>query len=234
MRAGLFSLILTLLPLGAVAATAPPVTISVGGSGTVTMVPDQATVQASVVTTAQTASDAVSQNNRAYALIVDAVTRAGITRSDIALTYYNVNYVRRPIPPATPQPYERYGYTVSRSFSIKVRHMDRAGAIVDAATHAGATNIDGVFFGLADAKHAREIAAQRAVADARAKAEALATAAGLHLRGVMSITMDTGSPVHPLVMRAMAASVIKQPATVLDPGSVTVSADVSVVYGASP
>ncbi|MBV8638352.1 MAG: SIMPL domain-containing protein [Candidatus Eremiobacteraeota bacterium] len=216
------------------AAAAQTTTISVVGNATVTMVPDQATVNASVITTASSASQAVSENNTRYDAIAAALVRIGIKRDDITLSYYNVNYVPRPNPmPENPSPYDRYGYTVTRSFAVKVRSIDRAGAVVDAATAAGATNIDGVSFGLADPDRARAQAARNAVSDARAKAEDLAKAAGLRIIGIRSIELE-GAPgiVRPMVMAKEAATA--QAPTVFDAGNVNVTANVNVVFSAAP
>jgi uncharacterized protein YggE len=215
----------------AVALAAPPATISVNGTGSVTMMPDQALVHASVTTTADSADGAQDQNNRIYASIVGALTKLGIARTDVQLSYYNVNFVPKPVPPATPQSYERYGYTVSRSFSVKVRKMDEAGSVVDAVTRAGATGIGGVSFTAAHPERARAQAMQQAVAAARAEADALAKAAGLHVIRIVSMT-SSGSPVVPLPMMkvALAASA----PTEFDPGHVSVTVDVSMVFAASP
>ncbi len=198
------------------------------------MMPDQATVNASVVTTASSASGAVSENNNRYNAVTAALVRSGIRRDDIALTYYNVNYVPRPNPmPANPTPFDQYGYTVSRSFAIKVRSIDRAGAVVDAATAAGATNIENVAFGLADPERARAQAARNAVNDARAKADDLARAAGLRITGIRSIQLE-GAPgiIRPMVMAKEAAT--SQAPTVFDAGSVNVTANVTVTFSAGP
>ena len=199
------------------------------------MVPDQATVNASVVTTADSASQAVSENNSRYDAIVSAVARAGIKRDDVTLSYYNVNYVPRPNPmPANPSPYDRYGYTVTRTFAVKVRAMDRAGAVVDAATSAGATTIEGVTFGLANPDRARAQATRNAVGDARAKAEDLARAAGLRITGIQSMSYG-GEPgiVRPMMMAKEATAAAPVP-TQFDPGNVSITANVTVVFSAVP
>lgn len=221
--------------LTGIAAAAQSTAISVVGNSTVTMVPDQAVVNASIVTTASSASQAVSENNKRYEAIVAAIQRTGVKRDDITLAYYNVNYVPRPNPmPPNPSPYDRYGYTVSRSFAVKVRAMDRAGAVVDAATSAGATNIDGVSFGLANPESARVKATRNAVADARAKAEELASAAGLHITGIQSMQVE-GAPgiVRPMMMAKAAGPAQPEP-TEFDAGNVTVTANVTVVFSAAP
>ncbi len=217
-----------------IASAAQSTEISVVGNSTVTMVPDQATVNASIVTTASSASQAVSENNTRYDAVVAAISRTGVKRDDISLSYYNVNYVPKPNPmPANPSPYDRYGYTVTRSFAVKVRAMDRAGAVVDAATSAGATNIEGVTFGLANPDAASAKAARNAVNDARAKADDLARAAGLRITAIKSIQLE-GAPgiIRPMAM-AKAAGTEAAP-TVFDAGNVSVTSNVTVVFSASP
>ncbi len=229
--------ILALL-LAATTAAAPaavkPTQIAVGGAGSVTMMPDVATVNVSVVTTADNAGDAVSRNNGTYDRVAAAVERLGIAKGDIALSYYNMEYTPRPNPmPSNPPPYARYGYTVTRSFAVKVKQLAKAGAVVDAATKAGATQINGVFFGLADDHAARAQATAKAVADARSKAEQLAAAAGLHVTGIASISLDAGyGGVRPLPMLKMAVAAAPTPTT-FNPGDVTVSENVTIVFTAS-
>lgn len=216
------------------AGAAQSTTISVVGNATVTMVPDQATVNASVITTASSASGAVSENNARYDAVTAALVRAGVRRDDVTLTYYNVNYVPRPNPmPPNPSPYDRYGYTVTRSFAVTVRSIERAGTVVDAATAAGVTNVDSVSFGLANPERARAQAARKAVEDARAKAEDLANAAGLRITGIRSIELE-GAPgiVRPMVMAKEATTV--QAPTVFDAGNVNVTSNVNVTFSAAP
>jgi uncharacterized protein len=227
---------LSVAVLTGIAPAAQSTAISVAGTSTVTMVPDQATVNASIVTTASSASQAVAQNNSQYDAIAAAITRTGVSRDDITLAYYNVNYVPRPNPmPPNPSPYDRYGYTVTRTFAVKVRAMDRAGAVVDAATSAGATNIESVTFGLANPETARTRATRNAVDDARAKAQELAKAAGLRITGIRSMQLE-GAPgiVRPMVMAKEAMPGAAAPPTVFDAGNVTITANVTVVFSAAP
>ncbi len=222
--------------LTGIASAAQSTAISVAGTSTVTMVPDQATVNASVVTTAPTAAQAVSENNGRYDAVVTAIARTGVKRDDITLTYYNVNYVPRPEQtPPNPSPYDRYGYTVSRTFAVKVRAMDRAGSVVDAATSAGATNIESVTFGLSNPETARSKATRDAVNDARAKAEDLARAAGLRITGIRSMQLE-GAPgiIRPMVMAKEAMPAPVAAPTVFDAGNVSVTANVTVVFSAAP
>src|SRR5215472_5634607 len=120
-RIAAVALTLLLLSFGSLPARAAgPTELSVSGTGSVTLPPDLATVNATVETTAANISDAMSNNNARYDRVVAALTRAGIARSDITLSGYNVNYAPKPkFTPANSE--ERYGYTVTRAFSVKVK-----------------------------------------------------------------------------------------------------------------
>ena len=127
---------------------------------------------------------------------------------------------------------ERYGYTVSRTFSVKVRSIGKAGAVSDACIGAGATSINGVSFGLADPSAARAQAIAKAEADARNAAEALARTASVRIVSVKSIELQNGGTVGPPVpMGAMAR--VAAP-TVFDQSNVSVSVSVTVVFNAEP
>jgi len=218
---------LILLAASPAVAAAKPTQITVAGSGSVALMPDQATVSATVATNAATAAEAVDANNRIYASVVQAVQRAGVDRNDITLSYYNIDYIPKPqAMPGNPIPDQRYGYNVNRSFVIKVRAIGKAGAVVDAAASVESTTIGGVSFGVADSSAAMKTATTRAVNDARSKAQQLAAAAGLHIVGIAKISQGGTNTVQPMFRAtAMAAA-----PTTFDAGSVNVTTEVTIVY----
>jgi uncharacterized protein len=232
MKRSIFCLLLILAGFGAqaVAAQAAATEITTSGNGSVSLQPDMATISASVETNAENANDAISQNNARYERIVTALAAEGIARSDITLSYYNVSYNPRPqiMPPNAAG--ERYGYTVSRSFSVKVRKIASAGRVSDASMAAGATAINGVTFGLSNPAAARGEATRRAVADARAGAQALAAATGLHIASIKSLQLGGAGP-EPLPMMRVAAA---NAPTQFDQSNVNVTVSVTVVFLAEP
>jgi uncharacterized protein YggE len=215
---------------GVAGAQATATEITASGSASVSLPPDMATVSVAVETTADNANDAVAQNNAVYDRILAALEKVGIARNDVTLQYYNVNYNPRPqvMPPNSPA--ERYGYTVSRGFGVKVRRIGDAGRVSDACVSSGATAINGVTFGLSNPAGAREQATAKAVADARTNADAIARAAALRIVGIKRIEL-TGAPSGPVpLMRAAAASAPTQ----FDQSNVSVTVSVSVVFRAEP
>ncbi len=232
MKRTFFCLLLTLgvFAARAVAAQAAGTEITAPGNGSVALPPDMATISAAVETNADNANDAISQNNARYERIVTALAREGIARNDITLSYYNVSYNPRPrtMPPNSTG--ERYGYTVSRNFSVKVRKIASTGRVSDACIAAGATAINGVTFGLSNPASARGEATRKAVAEARDNAEALAAAAGLHITSIKSIELGGVGPGPVPMMRVAAANA----PTEFDQSNVNVTVSVTVVFLAGP
>jgi uncharacterized protein len=216
------------------AAAQPGITeITASGAGSVSLPPDIATVMANVETNAPSASDATSQSNQIYDHLVSELAKLGIAREDIALSYYNVNYNPRPqvVPPDRSG--ERFGYTVTRSFVVKVRKIGEAGAVTDACVDSGATSIGGVHFGLSNSDAARAQAITRAVANARANAEALARAASLRIISIKSIELADSGYTGPQGMVARVETRAAAP-TDFDQSNVNVIASVKVVFVAQP
>ena len=224
--------LLILLPAlsAGLARAATSTEIAASGTGSVTLPPDIATVNAAVETTSENANAAIEQNNAMYDRIVGALSKLGIARGDIALAYYNIRYNPRPKPMPPGPSQEQYGYTVSRNFTVKVRTIGRAGAVSDACIAAGATGINGVDFGLSDSSAARAQATDKAVADARANAEAIARAAGLHIVGIKRIEFGGAGGPAPMMARMAVANVPTQ----FDQSNVNVTISLSVVFLAEP
>lgn len=220
-----------LVSRGAVAAGSGDAEITASGSGSMWLAPDLATVSAGIDTNAPTAGQALARNNQTYDRIVAALRGLGIARDDVALLSYNVSYNPPPqiAPPVASG--ERYGYTVSRAFMVKVRDIGKAGTVTDACVSAGAGAIDGVAFSLGNPEAGRAQAIAAAVADARKNAEALAKAASLHIVGIKSIELRNASSYAPgpqMLTRGAAK------ATAFDQGNVAVEATVTVVFIAQP
>jgi hypothetical protein len=224
-----------LVLLGALPApAAAPAEITVSGNGTVTLPPDLATMDATVETNAESINDAISENNARYERVVAALGRAGIARTDVTLSNYNVNYNPKP-KFVRPNDEQRYGYTVNRSFSVKVHRIAMAGQAIDACTSNGATAVNDVGFTIANPVPARDRAISLAVANAREVALKIAGAAGLRIAGIKSMDYG-GGPIEPqtiVMARAMPAPA-PTPPTELDQSNVSVTVNVNVVFLAVP
>ncbi len=186
---------------------APPLrTMSMVGHGEVKSAPDMAIVTLGVIREARTAREALSANNAAMRKVMVTVTAAGIADKDIQTSGFSVQpkYIY-PKQSATGErkPPQIVGYTVSNNVSVIVRNLDLLGPVLDGVVGAGSNQINGVSFSIAEPKPLRNQARKLATADAIAKAELYAQAAGVTLGPIQSIS-EQGSrrPPQPVLRQA--------------------------------
>ncbi len=189
---------------------AGPATISVTGEGVVAVAPDMATVTVGVVTQAEDAASALAANNEAMAALNDVLDRFNIEERDRRTSNFNISprYERRPNDGRQPR---ITSYEVSNNVSIRYREIDKLGNLLDAVVKSGSNRIGGLLFGNSDEEAHRDEARKLAVADARHRAELYATAAGVALGKVLSIT-EAGAPQpRPMLRGAMMAEAAAVP-----------------------
>jgi uncharacterized protein len=192
--------------------------ISATGNGTVTAVPDRAQFSFGVQAQARTASAALEAADAQLARVVAALRRAGVAAADIQTDQLSLS------PRTNDEGAEILGYTAVSSVSVRLRDLDRAGAVVDAAVGAGANQVYGPSLVRSDQDALYRNALRAAYADARAKAKALADAAGVTL-GAMTATVEGGGAI-PLagIEDAKAAT------ATIEPGTLEIVASVSVTF----
>jgi uncharacterized protein YggE len=113
---------------------------------------------------------------------------------------------------------------------VTLRDVSKAGLIVDKATDAGATAVDGVQFDLADQSRAQGLALIDAVRNARIKADLIAGAAGVDLGRVLSISEGTAPTIQPLMFQARVAVAAAAQPTPIQDQDIDITADVTVSY----
>jgi len=171
-------------------------TISIEGRGEVAAAPDMAMVNSGVTTQGATAREALDANTAAMADLIAALKGSGIADRDIQTSGFSVNpnYVYSDERDANgyTMPPKINGYQVSNTVTIKVRDLDQLGAILDQSVTVGANTVNGVSFSVADPSALYNKAREAAFADATAKAELYAGAAGSALDEIVSISETQG------------------------------------------
>lgn len=166
-------------------------TMTLSGVGEVRTAPDTATVSSGVISEADTAREALDANNAAMRGVLEAIDKAGIDKKDVGTSGFSVRprYVDPPRPRANeaPQAPRIAGYTVTNQVHVTVRDLARLGAVLDAMVSAGANRMAGINFFIADDQALLDEAREKAVKDARRKAELYAGAAGVELGRILSI-----------------------------------------------
>lgn len=202
-------------------------TFSVIGQGKVTVPPDIAIVSAGVTAqapTVQAVQDLLNKNINAVSAAVKAV---GVDAKDIQTSGYNIN----PQYDYTSAAQRITGYQASSNLTIKVRAIDNANKVIDAATSAGANQIGGITFDVDDKTAAQNQARTLAVADAKSKAQNAAKIAGFSLGKIINYTEDFGNVIRPVPMMATAdkAGGVSVP-TQVEPGSNDITVNVTLSY----
>jgi uncharacterized protein len=168
----------------AFAADRPLAGITVTGTGVVWAEPDQAVVEVGWTGVEALAGEAVARATGAIEAIRDALERLGVAAHDTRTTSYFVWREERWDERGEPH---LLGYRVSHNLQVTVRDVERVGEVITAATAAGANQVGGITFTVAD-RHALEAEARAmAVAAARDRAEQLADLSGLTLGGALGI-----------------------------------------------
>ncbi|MEI9964791.1 MAG: SIMPL domain-containing protein [Caulobacteraceae bacterium] len=221
---------------GAVAQAAPDAsagsmfratTLNLSASGEVKAAPDMATISLGVQSQQPTAAEAMADNARQMGQVIAALKKAGIDAKDIQTSGLNLNaqydYEQNKPPRLT-------GYQASNQVSVTVYDLARLGQTLDAMVAVGANQINGISFGLKDARAAEDAARLKAVQALQAKAQLYAGATGYRIGRLVSLGEGTGyvSPPQPLPVMAFRAEA--KASTPVEAGQLDVRIDVTGLY----
>jgi uncharacterized protein YggE len=193
----------------------PGAGITVTGLGTVQAVPDEAELSLGVETEGTTAKEALAENSARMERLLAALRGAGVKKADTRTQEVSV-YPR----------YEEAGYTARNSVLVTIHELERAGAILELAARSGANQTSGPGLSTSNRKELEAKALTAAVRDARAKAEALAKAAGVSLGRVTAIVEGSGGVPVPYALEARTAA----KAVPIEPGTEDVQATVTITF----
>jgi uncharacterized protein YggE len=218
----------------ALADSSSPGTLTVDGQGSVMVVPDVASLSLSVTRFAATSPPALSAANRRVDAIVHAVRDVGVPASGIQTESINTTCARIRVGPKGHKHLIRR-CTASESLSI-TSTAAIVGRVIDAATHAGATTINGPDFSFANPSTGEIAAEKAAIMDARSQANAAAAQLGDTVTGVQSISLNPQSGVVAPGAAQGAPSATGAPSTptTVHPGAQEVDATVAVVFTIAP
>jgi uncharacterized protein YggE len=202
--------------------------ITVIGSGTASGTPDIATAQIGVDTQGASPEVVTKQNNDQLSAVVAALKAAGIAENDIQTSYYSV-YSEQRFKPETGQSTGEFIYHASSAVNVTIRDLSKVGIVLDKAVSAGANNISGVSFSVADPSKLLADAREKAVTDARARASDLAKLFGVQVGDALVISeVSMGGPT-PVFDRAAAVGLGGGGASI-QPGQLTISAQIQVSF----
>ncbi len=209
------------VPGSASSAAAETGGLTVQGTASVAAVPDRAELSFGVESQGQTAKAALAANAAEMRRVIAAVKAAGGTDVKTQSVSLSPRYNERN---------EVQAFVATNTVSAAVKEISRAGALIDAAVNAGANQVYGPSLSRSDQGELYRNALKAAVADARASAQALASASNLSLGRITAIVEGGGSAPQPY---AVADKAMEGGSTPIEPGTQQVAAVVSVTFAVS-
>ncbi len=202
--------------------------IWVNGHGEVNAAPDIATLQLGISAQGASVTDAQAEAATSMGKIMTALKSEGVAEKDIQTQYFSIQQVTRW--DKDRQEEIVIGYRVTNMVMAKIREINKTGSIVDSVVEAGGdfTRIDGISFSIDDPSEYRTEARNKAMTDAKTKAEQLANLSGVRLGKPTYISESISYPVYSQPPRLAEGAVA--PTTPISPGEMMVSIDIQVVY----
>lgn len=174
------AILLALLML-CVTALAEPMTITVRGTGIVSMDPDTATIMVGVRETSKDVGEAQSAVSAKLTKVIESLIAEGIKSEDIhtgAISIYqNYDY----------NDSNTLAYWAENTINVRFSDIENAGKYIDLVAQSGANTFNGISFSASDTEDAKKRALELSVENARKKADVLAAAAGMRVTGVQAI-----------------------------------------------
>jgi uncharacterized protein len=193
-------------------------TITVTAAGTIERVPDRAQLGFAVVTRADTADQTLAANSAETRRMLDALERAGIDAKNIQTQDVSLD------PHFTENGSRIDGYAARNSVTV-TSPIGRAGAVIDAAVAAGANEISGPSLSISDRDRLYQDALKDGIRAARAKATAIAQAAGVQVGAVTNVVENGGAP-QPYTYQAARLAATAP----IEPGTQKIEAGVTVTF----
>jgi uncharacterized protein YggE len=200
--------------------------LQVSAHGETHRAPDVAQISAGVVTQNLDANAAMQANAQRMSAAIAALKKAGVAERDIQTSSISLSPQYKY---GDNQPPTITGYQASNTVNVRLRELGKAGAVLDALVKQGANQINGPTFTLDQPDAAMDEARTDAVKHAQTRANLYATATGLKVRRIVSIS-ESGEMQPPRPVMMMAKMADANVSTPVAAGENTIGVDLNVVY----
>jgi uncharacterized protein YggE len=208
--------------------------IWVNGEGKVTVVPDVAILTLGIESQETSVAVAQAKASEAMDKVKQALKAQGIADKDIQTQYFNISQITQW--ESDKQLEKVTGYRVTNTVTVKVRDVEKTGAVIDAAVTAGGdmTRINGISFTVDEPAPYYVQARDLAITHAAAKAQQLAVKSGIKLGKVTYITESSYNygPITRNYVMGDSAMAVPAPAvtTPVSVGELEITATVQIAY----
>jgi uncharacterized protein len=204
-------------------------TLTISGNATVSLAADTATLWIGARTSAESAMEAQKANAEIMTRVIEALITGGVSKEDIITSNFNI-YLENIQNTGTDTANTPVMYTVSNTVFVTIRNLESIGNIIDAATIAGANDVNGLSFQSSKAPEAYESALNLAVKDAQKKAGILAASTGKVLGEITKVLSANSYGGTYGILNNYDMMEASAKGAVIVSGDVSVSAEVTLEY----
>ena len=204
---------------------APVRSITVSGSGSISVKPDMVSMKFIVRNTGWNCPQVAERNAINTTNTINAIKEAGIPESDISTFDYSISQDNS----------HSYAgeYTVRNTIAVLIRNVDLTGKVIDAAVknNTGANGITSFEYLVSDKATALREARTLAIKNAQDAASLLAGASGCKVNGVLEIREDytSASRSNDMMFKAVSMEAGSTPTPIVE-GNVTITSNVTIKY----
>ena len=208
----------------------------VSGEGRGTYVPDVAILMLGIESQEVTVAESQQKASEAMAKVVAALKAKGIADKDIQTQQFSIQavtqWVEEDVSGLKRGRQIVVGYQVTNTVQAKLRQMGQAGATIDAVAEAGGdlTRIDSISFTKEDITQEKNLAREKAVKDAQAKAQQIAGLLGIELGKPLYITESSPYMPVPGPIYGARADAAGAPSTPILVGEQQLTVNVQIIY----
>jgi uncharacterized protein YggE len=199
--------------------------ISVAGEGKVKVVPDQATITATVQTKGNNAKDVKKENDQQIEAVLKIIKKMNLAPADYRTQRVSLN-------PIFDYEKKKTTYNATQTVEITLRDLSQYDALMEGLVNEGINRIDNVVFQSSKLAQHQSEARKLAMKDAKLKAEDYVSVLGQKVGEAMTIS-DNSQNYQPQPVYAMKTMAMDESAATretLAAGEITITANVSVSF----
>ena len=201
--------------------------ISVSGEGKVKVVPDEATISATVETRGNVAKDVKKQNDEQVEAVLKLIKKMNIASADFRTQRVALN-------PIYDSEKKKTTYNATQTIEIIVRDLNKYDELMEGLVNQGINRIDNVVFQSSKLAQYESEARKLAMKEAKHKAEDYVSVLGQKIGRAMTISDNTQTynpqPVYARFKTMAMESDSAAPRETLAAGEITITANVSVNF----
>ncbi len=239
---GIFLIIISIVALVAgwgisyVISNMPPEhTLTVSGEGKISAKPDVAIVEMSVISQNENVELVQSENDQKMQRVVNFLKESGIDEKDIKTTQYNLqpeydySWCRTTEYPVYCPP-KLVDYMLTQSLQVKIRDLSRVGKIIGNLSEIGVNQISDISFVIDNDAEIKSAARQKAIAEAKQKAQEMAAATNIKLGRIIEINESVSGLMPQRMVYAKTTDELAETAAPIEIGTNEIVVSVSLIY----